>query len=123
MREQPADHRLIRAGFYGGLVLLLPDRLFVAALVRRTAWLWLAVRLMVGMFGILAGIPVIPTRPGTVIPIILVVASLAGLELHRRREFLFFANLGIAPATVVLLGIIPTLLLESMLVAAIAWLR
>ncbi len=103
--------------------MLLPDRLFTVALIRRTIWLWLAVRLMVGMFGLLAGIPIIPTRPGTVIPIILVIASLAGLELHRRREFLFFANLGIAPAAVLLLGGGTALLFESMLVAAIAWLR
>ena len=103
--------------------MLLPDRLYTVALIRRTTSLWVGARLMVGMFGFLAGIPVIPTRPGTVIPIILVVASLGGLEIHRRREFLFFANLGIAPAAVLLLGGGTALLFESLLVAAKAVLR
>ncbi|MCR4339312.1 MAG: hypothetical protein NUW01_05430 [Gemmatimonadaceae bacterium] len=103
--------------------MLLPDRLFTVALIRRTIWLWIGARLMVGMFGLLAGIPIIPTRPGTVIPIILVVASLGGLEIHRRREFLFFANLGVAPAAVLLLGVVTASLLELMLVAANSVLR
>lgn len=103
--------------------MLLPDRIFTAALIRRTTWLWVGVRLTVAMFGFLAGLSIIPTRPGTVFPIILVVASLGGLEIHRRREFLFFANLGVAPAAVLLLGVATVSLLELILVAANSVLR
>lgn len=73
---------------------------------------------MVALFGSLAGIPPLPSALRDVILIVLVVATLAAIELRRRRELLFFANLGITPAVLVSLGGAVALLLELALVAA-----
>lgn len=73
---------------------------------------------MVALFGSLAGIPPLPSAPRDVVMMVLVVTALAAMELRRRRELLFFANLGIAPAALVSLGGAVALLLELALVAA-----
>ncbi|MGK2933884.1 MAG: hypothetical protein ACSLFE_01400 [Gemmatimonadaceae bacterium] len=91
---------------------------FTAALGLRAAGIWAGVRTMVALFGSLAGIPLFPSAPRDVILIVLVVAALAALELRRRRELLFFANLGIAPEALMAFGGAIALLLELALVAA-----
>ena len=99
---------------HGGL----PAARFTAALGLRAAAIWVGVRVMVALFGSLAGIPLLPSALRDVMVIVLVVAALAAVELRRRRELLFFANLGMAPATLVVLGGACALLLELALVAA-----
>jgi hypothetical protein len=99
---------------HGGL----PAIRFTAALGLRAAGIWIGVRTMVALFGSLAGITLLPSALRDVIVILLVVAALAAIELRRRRELLFFANLGIAPATLVVLGGTAALLLELALVGA-----
>ena len=91
---------------------------FTVALGLRAAGIWVGVRTMVALFGSLAGIPPLPSALRDVVVIVLVVAALAAIELRRRRELLFFANLGIAPAALVALSGAAALLLELGLVAA-----
>jgi hypothetical protein len=96
----------------------LPAVSFTAALGLRAAGIWIGVRTMVALFGSLAGITLLPSALRDVIVIVLVVAALAAIELRRRRELLFFANLGFAPETLLALGGAVALLLELSLVTA-----
>ena len=96
---------------------------FTASLGLRAAGIRLAVRTMVALFGSLAGITLLPSAFRDVIVIVLVVAALAAVELHRRRELLFFANLGFAPEMLLALGGVVALLLElSLSMAKAVWL-
>lgn len=93
------------------------------ALVRRAAWIWAGVRVTTAMLGVIAQLPLLPTSPAFVGLLVLLVTGLAGFDLYRRREFIFFANLGVAPTTVVLLGSVTALLLELVLIALKGLLR
>jgi hypothetical protein len=99
---------------HGGL----PATRFTAALGLRAAAIWVGARAMVALFGSLAGIRLVPSAPRDVIVMVLVVAALAALELRRRGELLFFANLGIAPEVLLALGGAVALVLELALLAA-----
>lgn len=96
----------------------LPAAPFTAALALRAAVIWIGVRITVALFGSLAGIPLLPSALRDVVVIVLLVSVLAAIELRRRRELLFFANLGIAPGTLLVLGGAVPLLLELSLMAA-----
>jgi hypothetical protein len=94
-----------------------PPNPFAFALVRRAAWLWAGVRVTTAMLAGIAQLPLLPTSAGLVGLLLLSVTGLAGFDLYRRREFIFFANLGAAPMTVVLVGSVTALLLELLLIA------
>lgn len=80
-------------------------------------------RITTAMFGVIAGLPLLPTSPAFVALLVALVTGLGGFDVYRRREFLLFANLGAAPATVVLLGSVTALLLELLLIALRGLLR
>lgn len=100
--------------------LSLPDRFFTLRLIRRAAGLWVGARLILAVLSLLATAPVVPTTPVITSSMVLLVSGLAAIEARRRREFLLFANLGVAPATVVMLGAVTALVLELMLAAVVA---
>lgn len=68
------------------------------------------------MLGVIAQLPPVPTSAAFSGSVILLVTVLVGLDVYRRREFVLFANLGAAPATVVMLGSLTALLLELLLI-------
>ncbi|MBA3579664.1 MAG: hypothetical protein H0W42_06740 [Gemmatimonadaceae bacterium] len=92
-------------------------------LIRRAAGLWVGARLTLAVLSFLASASVVSTAPVITWPVVLLVAGLAAIEGHRRKEFLLFANLGVAPSTVVMLGAVTALVLELMLAAVVAGFR
>lgn len=75
------------------------------------------------MFGLIMGMDVVPHALRDMLVIALVAGALAALELHRRREFLLLANLGTAPTTIVVNGLIIAFTLEVLLLGVVTVLR
>ncbi len=82
----------------------LPPPPFLGAIARRSVVLWIGVR---GLLAIVGGVRLAPVAAAAVV---VLTAGLLELDCRRRHEELFLANLGVASATLFVLGAIaPTL--------------
>lgn len=80
---------------------------------RRAVWLWILIHAAVVLIRLAARLPPLgePSTKQAVI-VAAVIGTLSWLEIRRRNEDLFLANLGVAPARLYLHALIPPFLLE-----------
>lgn len=80
-------------------------------------WAGLRVALALGIVMLDAGAPFqLPASVASAV--VLVAGTLAWIEIRRRREHLLLGNLGISQSTLVLIGLLPAALSESLLLLA-----
>jgi hypothetical protein len=92
----------------------IPSRL-VRTLLTRGMVLWL-----LGKLAALANLAMASLRPGPFFPAwsVAIVACLCLADLHRRKETLLLANLGIRTSAAVLVGTVPAVIIEVVLALA-----
>jgi len=88
----------------------------VRALILRGAALWFFARVMAIAVLSSAGV----AGGGVVLPVwtLAVSASLVHVDLHRRKELMLLNNIGVATGNAVIIGSLPALLFEAVLLAA-----
>ena len=88
----------------------------IRALVLRGISVWFFARLMAIALLSSAGV----AGGGVVLPVwtLTVSASLVHLDLHRRKELMLLNNIGVATGNAVIIGSLPALLFEAVLLAA-----
>lgn len=98
---------------------LFPPRAFLLPLVIRGVIIWAGMRAVLAL-GIAMLDASAPFRlpPGVAGAVALVAAVLSWLEVRRRREHLLLGNLGISHPTLFLAGLLPAVLMESLLLLA-----
>lgn len=96
------------------MYLTFPDWIFTRTILKRSLLIWIGVRLTIFLLG---GASAIALAPKAAVMVVVVVALLTVLETHRKHEFLFLANLGVARSLVVGLTAIPATVLELVIAA------
>jgi hypothetical protein len=102
---------------------IVPSR-FRNALLRRSAGLWLLLRVAIVTIGLLVEVP-LPELVFLTVPaagfVGLLVAWLTLFDARRRGETLWLADLGVAPAALLAIALAPPLVAELGVRAAAAW--
>jgi hypothetical protein len=99
---------------------LVPPPPFRGLLVRRASLLWLFARLFIALLVFyyegLDALRAEAVRLGAPAGLALagLVAAITLLDVYRRREAILLANLGVGPAGVVIVALLPTLALEAL---------
>ena len=93
----------------------IPPRL-VRTLLTRGVVLWL-----LGKLAALVNLAMASLRPGPFFPLwsVVIAAGLCLADLHRRKETMLLANLGIRTSAAVIVGTIPAVILETVLAFAL----
>jgi hypothetical protein len=96
-----------------------PPRAFLIALVMRAIIIWACIRVILALcIGMLDAGPWYFLQATTASALALVAGTLAWLEVRRRREHLLLGNLGISQPMLFLTGLVPAVLLESLILLA-----
>ena len=85
----------------------------------RGLWLWLLMRCAQAVFLLLSGIRPTPSAGGAVVVVVALAALLSVLDVARRRETVFFGNLGIPLQRVAAVGAVPAAAMELVLLLPI----
>ena len=99
---------------------MLPDRLFVRALLVRALWFWVGARVALAVYGLLfLGIRPTPfVSPPAALLVCVVIAGIVAFDAWQRRELLLLANLGTRATATLVLGGAYAMLFELTLAAA-----
>jgi hypothetical protein len=96
---------------------------FGTAVLRRSAFTWLAVRIFVAVcVAFLGELLVLPPHPLLLSPVaglgvVLTVGAIGLMDARRRNEDLFLANLGVSRTQIAVTAAMPALVLELLLAA------
>lgn len=97
----------------------LPPRAFLIPLVIRGIIIWAGMRVLLALgIAMLEAVPPFRLPASVAIAVALIAGVLAWLETRRRREHLLLGNLGISPPMLFLIGLLPAVVMESLLLLA-----
>jgi hypothetical protein len=91
-----------------------PNSLVLRAYLIRGAWLWIVARGIITGALLLAGSDALHLSPVAFIEVVLLIVALGWIDMRRRRESVFLANLGVSPLVLSALFGVPALLGEML---------
>ena len=87
----------------------------VRQLMLRGLWIWLLLRCTHAVVLLLARIHPTPSAGLAIVPVVMLAALLSIVDIARRRETVFFGNLGVPQSTVAAVGAAPAAAMELLL--------
>lgn len=102
------------------MLIRLPVQPFARALLLRAVVIWCGARVMLAIGGMPVGAPLLNLRTSVIA--VAVVGALGLIDVRRRDEDVFLADLGVGYPVIVALSALPALGLEILLHSVIVWL-